>query len=313
MVLNKKIAEAVQQLAGERIVTLYQLDATLLGGEVYYFCNTFDRFINTSSIVQSGNTVTVTTVDNHALVSGDFVEMYDCNLDSVVSGNYQINVTGAKTFTFNVGGSPFSATAESGTIYRSENSVIFDNQVYTPIPVEAEGFEKNGQGSLPTPTFRVSNATKALMPGIIAFEDLTGSTFKRIRTMRKFLDDGSDPDTEAVMPYDVYTVNRKLSQNRFVIEYELASPFDQENVKLPRRSCLKNACTHTYRIYNSDTGAFDYSNASCPYSGSLYFNDQDVAEGLPQNDRCGKRLSSCKLRFGSDPLPTRAFPGLRQR
>ena len=40
-------------------------------------------------------------------------------------------------------------------------AISFGGVSYTPVPVEAEGFEWSGKGALPTPRLRVSNVTRA--------------------------------------------------------------------------------------------------------------------------------------------------------
>lgn len=310
--LPEKIAEEIQRLYDIRLVTFYQLDATLLGGSIYYFCNSLDRTIPLTSISQANNIVTVTTTNNHALISGENIEIFDCDLEHI-NGAFTVNVTGVKTFTFPVTGDFITVTAQSGQLLRALNKVKHNGIAYTPIPIALEGIEYNGQGSLPTPSLSISNGSRVLMAGIVTLNDLTGAKFTRIRTMRKFLDDGADPDPAATLPYDVYTINRKVKQNKYVVEFELASKFDQEGVKLPRRQMIKNTCTQRYRVFDAATGTFDYSKATCPYAGSQYFDELDVSTAFANNDVCGKRISSCKLRFGNEALPTRAFPGISSR
>ena len=85
---------------------------------------------------------------------------------------------------------------------------------------------------------------------------------------------------------------------------------DQEGRKLPGRQVLKDACTHIYR-FPDGMGDFDYTNATCPYVGTDYFEATGASTNDPALDKCGKKLSDCRLRFGQHGvLPTRAFPGV---
>jgi lambda family phage minor tail protein L len=207
------------------------------------------------------------------------------------------------------------ASALGDNLYRFTSSVYttepvsFGGNVYAPVPVESSGWEWSGQGPFPRPTMTLANVNQVFGAAANAFDDLRGASLTRIRTFRRFLDDGADPDPEAIMPLDVYRVERKTSQNKVAITWELASVFDQEGVLLPRRQVLQSACTHRYRVWDAVAGAFDYTRATCPYAGAQSFTTAGVATSAP-NDRCGKRLSDCRLRFGSQPLPTRAFPGV---
>jgi lambda family phage minor tail protein L len=208
------------------------------------------------------------------------------------------------------------ATALGDTVYRFTSSahhdgpVVFGGATYAPVPVESQGWEWNGQGPLPRPTITLANVNKLFGAAAIAFDDLRGATLTRIRTFRRFLDNGDDPDGDAFLPLDIYRIERKTSQNKIALTWELASVFDQEGVLLPRRQVLQTACTHRYRVWNGT--AFDYTRATCPYAGAALFRRNGQPTTDPALDMCGKRLSNCQQRFGSQPLPTRAFPGVNR-
>lgn len=207
------------------------------------------------------------------------------------------------------------ATALGGPISRftstalESSAVTFGGNTYIPINAEADGFDADSDSSLPTPTLRVSNVEFTFQSLLYGFNDLVGATFRRIRTFRQFLDDGADPDVDARFPDDIYLVSRKIQQNKISVEWELKSPLDQEDRFLPGRQILKTSCSQIYRVWTGSE--FDYTNATCPYAGTSYFNVNGGAEALPENDRCGKRLSSCRLRFGENGvLPFGGFPGV---
>ncbi len=208
-----------------------------------------------------------------------------------------------------LGGEVFRFISSSDAV-AFDGAVLFDGYSYYPVPFHAEGFERNGQGASPRPKISISNVTHILMASVITLNDLIGATFTRQRTFRKHLDDGSDPDPTAVFPLDVYRINRKLKQNQQSIEFELAAPTDQQGAQIPARQCLKRTCTHRYRRWDAVSGTFDYTKATCPYSSTTYFTPRDIATSNPAEDACGKQLASCKKRFGTLPLPTRAFPGI---
>jgi lambda family phage minor tail protein L len=96
----------------------------------------------------------------------------------------------------------------------------------------------------------------------------------------------------------VYFVDRKSAENRDVVEFELASAFDMAGVRAPKRQCITR-CQWVYR------------SAECSYSGTNYFNASDVAVGNASEDVCGKRVDSCKARFGQNAeLPHGGFVGI---
>lgn len=56
--------------------------------------------------------------------------------------------------------------------------------------------------------------------------------------------------------------------------------------------------------------ATDAALSGCTYNGSKYFTQSDVITTDIANDVCGKRLTSCQLRFGNQNviLPFGGFP-----
>lgn len=191
----------------------------------------------------------------------------------------------------------------------TESAAFFGGKRYAPIPVEASGFEITSTGTLPTPTLRVLN-TPTFLQGVISLGDLIGATLTRIRTFRTFLDDGATPDSNAHYPLDIYVVDRKASQNKVFIEWELAASIDQEGKMIPGRQILRDYCSHLYRRWDVLSGTFDYTKASCPYAGGSSYdvNNNPVTSA---NDVCSKNLTGCRKRFGDKAeLPIRAFPGV---
>ena len=205
------------------------------------------------------------------------------------------------------------ATPLGGEVYRivssqlSNAEVVWQGNSYAPVPFEASGFEVTGKGTLPTPRLKVANVNLAFSAVAIAYGDLLGCIVTRHRTWLAFLDGqvGADPTAEHV---EVYEVKRKVSQNKLLVEWELGAVIDVQGVQIPGRVVLQDACTHLYRRFNG-TG-FDYTKATCPYTGTNYFDANGAATTIA-NDRCSKRIAAgCKLRFPGQPLPTRAFPGV---
>lgn len=203
------------------------------------------------------------------------------------------------------------ATALGGTITRMHagtnelrQAVVWQGNTYNPFPIEVSGFEFSGRGQLPRPTVKIANVSGLIGALVRELDDLLGAKFTRKRTLVKFLDavnfpGGVNPtaDPTASLPDDVFFVDRKASENKVVIEFELAASFDVAGVTLPRRYIVQNVCPWRYR------------GAECGYTGTSYFDTADNAVGSAALDVCGKRLSSCKLRFGqNDPLPYGGFP-----
>lgn len=202
----------------------------------------------------------------------------------------------------NVGGDVLHFTSSA---YET-TSVQWRGNTYSPIPIETDGWEWNGQGSLPTPTMKVANANGIIGGLVIAYSDLLGATVTRWRTFRRYLDGQEDADPDSHFPVDVFKIERKVAHAPTHIEWELSAAMDHEGRMIPGRQALRS-CPLRYRRWTGT--AFDYSKATCPYVGDNCFTSMGVAT-TSSNDKCGKKLSDCLLRYGTAELPFGGFPGV---
>ena len=189
----------------------------------------------------------------------------------------------------------------------NEAPAKFNGYTYYPVPVKAEGFKWDGQGTLPSPTLSLSTMDPTLSALIRQADDLVGAPVRRLRTYRRYLDDGDTPDPEAMFPVEEYAIERKTRHNSVMVEFELSVSFDQRGKKIPGRQVIRDTCTHSYRRW--DGSKFVYENVTCPYAGSKYFKASGATTLIQGEDACGKRLSDCELRFGKGVLPFYGFPG----
>lgn len=191
-----------------------------------------------------------------------------------------------------------------------ERRIVWGGQEYQPLPMEATGFEYSTRGTIPQPTITISNLFGAGNLLLDTYKGLLGADVIRIQTLERFLDDGSTPDPNAFIVRDVYTVAQKTSHTPIAIIFKLMSRMDQEGTQLPRRQILRDTCDHLYRVYSAElAGGFDYSKATCPYTGAAYFDTND-AFTTADRDMCSHTLNGCRARFGGGPLPARLFPGV---
>jgi lambda family phage minor tail protein L len=204
----------------------------------------------------------------------------------------------------------FSATVNATY---SLGPVIWGGNAYGPFPITAEGFSYSGKGTLPRPTLRLGNvdgAITAILAEVNAFNpgnDLCQAKFTRIRTLARFLDGANfptgtnpygTPDPTASFPPEIYFIDQKALETRDIVEFALVARYDLAGIRGPKRQCLKR-CSW---IYKGD---------GCGYSGSAYFDENDNPVATAGQDVCGKRLNSCKLRFGVNAeLPYGGFPGI---
>tara|TARA_Y100000004_G_scaffold65687_1_gene73730 strand:- start:7796 stop:8689 length:894 start_codon:yes stop_codon:yes gene_type:complete len=214
------------------------------------------------------------------------IELFELRLDSTLHGSNDI-------YRFHAG-----ANADVS------GNIVFNSQTYTRIAVKADGFEYTNTGTLPRPTFAISNHDNNMTAVLLevnattAGNDLGGAEVRRIRTLKKYLDGETTADPNAQFPQERWFVDRKASESRDSVVFELASKFDLAGQMIPRRQIIANVCQWKYR------------SSECSYNGSNYFDvDGNPVETLAE-DVCGKTVASCKLRFGNNAaLPFGSFPG----
>lgn len=184
--------------------------------------------------------------------------------------------------------------------------IIWNGQTYIAFPIQADGFEATGNGKMPRPTIKVANVTGLISAAIRDFDDLIGCQVTRRRTLGEYLDavnfpGGVNPSADPTQefPKQVWFVDRKSTESKMVVEFELAASWDVQGVLLPRRQAIANTCGWKYR------------SADCGYTGGAVADITDTPTANLAQDVCGKRLTSCKLRFGEFAvLPFGAFPSV---
>tara|TARA_Y100000401_G_scaffold85078_1_gene70365 strand:+ start:376 stop:972 length:597 start_codon:yes stop_codon:yes gene_type:complete len=152
-------------------------------------------------------------------------------------------------------GNPDSETTvyrfHSGSNLNANGKIVWATNEYVRFPIQASGFAFQ-KGQLPRPKITVSNATgliSSILLGVnetTAGNDLTGATVTRIRTLAKFLDavnfaDGQNAtaDPTAEFPQEIYAIDRKATETREIVEFELAAPTDLAGVRIPKRQCTR--------------------------------------------------------------------------
>ena len=214
------------------------------------------------------------------------IELFELRLDSTLHGSSDV-------YRFHAG-----ANADV------DGNIVFNSQTYTRIPIKADGFEYSNTGTLPRPTLSISNLDGTmttlllLVNATTAGNDLGGAEVRRIRTLKKYLDGESAADPNARWPEERWFVDRKASESRDQVTFELASKFDLAGQKIPKRQVIANVCQWKYR------------SSECSYTGTDYYDVNGNEVSTEAEDVCGKRVASCKLRFGDTAeLPFGSFPG----
>lgn len=187
--------------------------------------------------------------------------------------------------------------------------VSFDNNIYHRLPIAAEGFEWNGAGTAPRPTLTLTAEDLSFLGLVNRKQDLVGCPVRRIQTHRKYLDDGASPNPSAVYPIDSYRIEKKASQKRRQLSFELSTPMDQQGKKVPARQVIRDTCMHRFRYWAD--GQWNYKGVTCPYAGEAMYEQNGNQTSDPTKAKCGKRMKDCKIHFGYGAvLPMFAFPGV---
>lgn len=208
---------------------------------------------------------------------GSVIELFELQLDATLHGTSTL-------YRFHAG-SNLNANGE----------LVWNGNSYLRYPVEAEGFEYTGNGQLPRPSIRISNALNLITALLLTVPDgLEGAKVTRIRTLARYIDAANwstgvnplgTPDPTAEFPREIYYIDRKSAETASIVEFELAAAFDLAGVRAPKRQCIGNICQWVYK------------SAECGYSGSL--------------PDCTKTVEGCKEHFGDDEaLPFGSFPGI---
>ena len=159
-----------------------------------------------------------------------------------------------------------------GQIYRFHGGkailgdIVFGGNPYVAYPLEVEGFEIRGDGSLPRPKLTLGNVDGFVSNIINGKDDFIGLPVKRIRVFLKYLDSANfidninpfgSPDETAKFPDEKYFINQKLSENKNTIQFEITSELELEQVKLPARTVYANFCPWIYRGKGCNYGNAD--------------------------------------------------------
>ena len=182
-------------------------------------------------------------------------------------------------------------------------SVFWQGEEYVSFPIEAEGFELSGDQQRPTPKVRVANVTGLISSMLLEMDDLVGAKVVRKRTFSKYLDKESFPsntnptaDPAQCFSDEIWFIDRKATETKTSVTFDLCVPWDVQGVKIPARSCNATIC------------GWRYKGDGCGYTGGAVATIKDEPTTDPLLDDCSKRKTGCQFRFGkNNPLPIGAF------
>lgn len=262
-----------QKLSVGGVVTLYELDASNVGAGVYRFHGHTTREEWHKILEWAGNT-------------NDFAGDTDIYAGAIYDDDADPD-------------------AREVTILRD---IVFAGETYEPIAIRSDGLEVRGDGRASSPSLTLSNTFRNV-PGAISalclhYDDFAGARLTVITTLAKNLDDVNfiegNPGANSEHKRQVWFVEQKTDENGAQVKFELSNPVDFEGARIPSRE-ITNYCH--WAVHGR------YRGEECGYTGTDRFTETGEPTTNPALDKCGGRLSDCRLRFGeNNPLPFGGFP-----
>ena len=150
----------------------------------------------------------------------------------------------------------------AGTNMNTNSNIVWQNDTYERFPIVAEGFAFEGKGQIPRPTLTMSNLGGITRSGVAItvtdlliivnlttpHNDLLNAKITRRQVLASSLDAqnfenntnpfGSPNNNE--LPQEIYFIDRKITESRNLVQFELVGDLDKQNLKLPKRQVTRN-------------------------------------------------------------------------
>ena len=149
----------------------------------------------------------------------------------------------------------------AGTSMNSNANIIWQGDTYQKFPIDAQGFEFSGKGQIPRPQLIMSNLGGITRSGSVLsvtdlliivnlttpHNDLLGATVTRLLVLASSLDNanfssGSNPfgtPNSNELPQEIYVIDRKMSESRNLVSFELTAANDTQNKRVPARQVTR--------------------------------------------------------------------------
>ena len=158
---------------------------------------------------------------------------------------------------------------------------------YTAMPMMLDGLDLQADGASSRPALTIANIGSILQAelGDYKFDDLIGERLIRRQTLQKYLVGGSEDASPPVeFPTQQYIIDRVAAEDALSINFEVATPFDLENIQIPRRVVVGKYCSWKYQghkaglgggcTWNLD-GAVNFDGDGTVHSHNPYFDFDD--------------------------------------
>lgn len=154
--------------------------------------------------------------------------------------------------------------ADLSTVQFRDHASPFALRTYTAMPVQMEGLDLSSDGAPARPSFIVANILSMFgsVTGDFTNDDLIGSPLSRRRTLKKHLHGESAAGSAGTAPTEFpiikYVIDRIAAETNTTVVFEVAVPYDLENIKLPRRVVVGKYCSWQYQGAASNKGGCSF-------------------------------------------------------
>ena len=134
--------------------------------------------------------------------------------------------------------------------FRDTSGASNTTRSYTPFPIEISEVENSASSSMPRPIMTLSNLSNVLNLGP---ESIVGGRVEIIHTFKKYLFGEAQGNAGSSLPRQSFVIDRLAGETFEFLSYELAAPYDLEEVKLPTRRIVGGQCPWKYKGASVDT------------------------------------------------------------
>ena len=238
---NLIATDSQSQEINSSLIELFQI--TLPTGETLYFHPGLNEDLEEVKFRDK------TPPSTAPVVAGNFIIG---NSYSIVSGTGFTSIGAAN----NTAGTTFTATGVgtgTGTATQNDHSI----REYTPMPLILDGLDISADGAPARPALTIANIGSLFSSHLGGFknDDLVGQRLIRRQTFVKYLH-GESGDASPPIEFRTqeYIIDRIGAENATAITFEVATPFDLEGIKLPRRVVVGKYCSWLYQGHDKGKG-----------------------------------------------------------
>ena len=170
-------------------------------------------------------------------------------------------VEGLHYATGNPSNVPTTYRFHAGSNMNSNAEIVWQGNTYQRFPITFEGAEFSGRGQIPRPSLTVANLGGITRSGSVItvtdlmiivnlttpHNDLADAKITRITTLASELDAANFPGntnpfgtpSSNELPQEIFFIDRKVTESRDKVQFELVGELDQANKKLPARQVTR--------------------------------------------------------------------------